>query len=109
VNSGPESVEVPLPHSSGIFEGSCERTVNLDHPLYSSDVSHKGHTKAKFSQDVKLIRVFHIVISRGLIERYDYKRHIHLVDVVYGICDEMGVGVNTSVGYTVNLIGDDDH
>jgi hypothetical protein len=53
--------------------------------------------------------VSHIVISRGLIEIYDCKRQILLVDVVCGICDEMEVGVKSFVGCTVNLIGDDEH
>jgi hypothetical protein len=58
----------------------------------------------------KFLQVFHTIRSRALIERYDCKRQILLVDVVYGISDEMEVGVNNSVGYTarVNLICGDD-
>jgi hypothetical protein len=63
---------VSLKNSSGIFEGSCQRTVSLDHLSrsagHSSDVSYKGHTKAKFLQDVIEIREFHTVISRSLSE-----------------------------------------
>jgi hypothetical protein len=73
---------VSFPYSSGIFEGSCECTGNLDHPLgiamHSSDVCHEGHAK---------VTVFHTVISRGLIEGYDCKRQILLVVVVYGFSD----------------------
>jgi hypothetical protein len=54
------------------------------------------------------ITVFHTTISRGLIEEYDCKRQILLVGVLYGISDEMEVGVNTSAGYTVTLIGDNE-
>jgi hypothetical protein len=54
------------------------------------------------------IRVVHMVISRGLIERYDCKRLMLLIGVVYGISDELEAGVNISVGYTVTLIGDDE-
>lgn len=49
-----------------------------------------------------------MVISRGLIERYDCKRLMLLIGVVYGISDELEAGVNISVGYTVTLIGDDE-
>jgi ABC-type protease/lipase transport system fused ATPase/permease subunit len=101
-----------LPYSSGIFEWSCKCAVNLDHPLriavYSSDVSYTSHTKAKFFQDVIDIRGFYTVTSRGLIEGYDCKWQILLVGVFYGISDEMAVGVNSSVGYLVTLIGGDE-
>jgi hypothetical protein len=60
-------------------------------------------------QDVIDTRVFHTAISRSLIEGYDCNRQILLVDVLYGISDEMEVGVNISVGYTVTLIGDNEH
>jgi hypothetical protein len=70
-NNGPDSL---LPYS-GIFEWSSERTFNADQHLriavHSCDVSHKGHTKAKFLQDVIDIKVFSTVIRRGVIERYD--------------------------------------
>jgi hypothetical protein len=59
-------------------------------------------------QDVIDIRVFHTVISRSLIEGYGCKGQILLVGVLYGISDEMEVGVNTSVGYTITLIGDNE-
>jgi hypothetical protein len=52
--------------------------------------------------------VFQTVISRGLIERYDCKKQILLVGVVYGISEEMEVDVNTSVWYTVTVIGGDE-
>jgi hypothetical protein len=54
------------------------------------------------------IRVFHTVISKGFIERHNCKRQILLVGVVYGIFDEMEVGVNNVVEYTVTLIGGDE-
>jgi hypothetical protein len=54
--------------------------------------------------------MYHTAISRGLIERYDCKRQILLVSVVYGISDETEVGVNNSVGHTVTLLsGDVEH
>jgi hypothetical protein len=95
---------VSLPYSSGISEWSCECAVNLDHPLLSavhnSDVSYKSRIKAKVLQDVIEIRVFHTVRGRGLIERYDCKRQMYLVGVVYVISD----GVNNLVGYTTTAI-----
>jgi hypothetical protein len=51
------------------------------------------------------IKVFHTLISRGLIAGYDCKRQILLADVLYGISDETELGVNSSIGYTVTLIG----
>jgi hypothetical protein len=48
------------------------------------------------------ISVFHAVISRRLIER-----QILLVGVVCAISDVMEVGVNSSAGYTVTVIGGD--
>jgi hypothetical protein len=48
--------------------------------------------------------VFHTVISRGFIEGYDCRRRVLLVDVLYGISDEMEVGVNNSARYTATLI-----
>jgi hypothetical protein len=49
-------------------------------------------------QEVIDTRAFNTVISRGLIERYDCKKQILLFGVVYGISDQMEVGVNSLLG-----------